>query len=135
MKWEERHLDDLGLVARGRSRHRPRDAAYLYDGPYPFVQTGDVKHADLYLTSYSQTYSEAGLEQSKLWLQGTLCITIAANIAETAILGFDACFPDSVVGFVGGCFLEGFQRSVVAGSALCRHLSAPECHPADCELL
>jgi type I restriction enzyme S subunit len=29
-----------------------------------------------------------------------LCITIAANIAETGILGFDACFPDSVVGLV-----------------------------------
>jgi type I restriction enzyme S subunit len=100
MKWEEKRLDDLGSVARGRSRHRPRDAVHLYDGPYPFVQTGDVKHADLYLISYSQTYSEAGLEQSKLWPQGTLCITIAANIAETAILGFDACFPDSVIGFV-----------------------------------
>jgi type I restriction enzyme S subunit len=101
MSWEEKRLDDLGLVARGRSRHRPRDAAHLYGGPFPFVQTGDVKHADLYLTSYSQTYNEAGLEQSKLWPQGTLCITIAANIAETAILGFDACFPDSVIGFVG----------------------------------
>jgi type I restriction enzyme S subunit len=100
MKWEEKRLDDLGSVARGRSRHRPRDAAHLYDGPFPFVQTGDVKHADLYLTSYSQTYSEAGLEQSRLWPQGTLCITIAANIAETAILGFDACFPDSVIGFI-----------------------------------
>jgi type I restriction enzyme, S subunit len=100
MRWEEKRLDDLGLVARGRSRHRPRDAAHLYGGPYPFVQTGDVKHADLFVTSYSQTYSETGLEQSRLWQQGTLCITIAANIAETAILGFDACFPDSVIGFV-----------------------------------
>jgi len=100
MKWEEKRLDELGSVARGRSRHRPRDAPHLYDGLYPFVQTGDVKHSDLYLTSYSQTYSEAGLAQSKLWLQGTLCITIAANIAETAILGFDACFPDSVIGFI-----------------------------------
>ena len=35
-----------------------------------------------------------------LWPKGTLCITIAANIAETSILGFDACFPDSVIGFV-----------------------------------
>ena len=100
MRWPEKSLDELGSVSRGRSRHRPRDAVHLYGGPYPFVQTGDVKHADLYLTSYSQTYSEAGLEQSKLWPQGTLCITIAANIAETAILGFDACFPDSVIGFV-----------------------------------
>jgi type I restriction enzyme S subunit len=34
-----------------------------------------------------------------MWPAGTLCITIAANIATTAILGLDACFPDSVVGF------------------------------------
>jgi type I restriction enzyme, S subunit len=100
MRWVEKSLDELGLVSRGRSRHRPRDAAHLYGGPYPFVQTGDVKHADLYLSSYSQTYSEVGLEQSKLWPQGTLCITIAANIAETSILGLDACFPDSIIGFV-----------------------------------
>jgi len=92
-------LDQLGSVARGRSRHRPRDAAFLYGGPYPFVQTGDVKSAGLYLREYDQTYSEAGLAQSKLWPAGTLCITIAANIAETAILDIDACFPDSVIGF------------------------------------
>ena len=35
-----------------------------------------------------------------MWKAGTLCITIAANIAQTAIMTFDACFPDSVVGFV-----------------------------------
>ncbi|OGR34542.1 MAG: hypothetical protein A2091_09890, partial [Desulfuromonadales bacterium GWD2_61_12] len=69
-------------------------------GPFPFIQTGDVKHAGLYITEYQQTYSEAGLAQSKLWPAGTLCITIAANIADTAILGIDACFPDSVIGFI-----------------------------------
>ncbi|MFB3826470.1 MAG: restriction endonuclease subunit S [Bryobacteraceae bacterium] len=100
MRWTERRLDELGYVGRGKSKHRPRDAGHLYGGPYPFIQTGDVKHADLYITQYSQTYSEAGLAQSKLWPAGTLCITIAANIAETAILGIDACFPDSVIGFV-----------------------------------
>jgi type I restriction enzyme S subunit len=72
----------------------------LYDGPFPFIQTGDVKHAGLYITDYRQTYSEAGLAQSKLWPAGTLCITIAANIADTSILGIDACFPDSVIGFI-----------------------------------
>jgi len=92
-------LDQLGEVARGRSRHRPRDAAHLYGGPFPFIQTGDVKKANLYLTEFEQTYSEAGLSQSKLWPAGTLCITIAANIADTAILAIDACFPDSVIGF------------------------------------
>ena len=100
MKGKPRTLGELGYVSRGRSRHRPRDAAHLYGGPYPFIQTGDIKHADLYVTDYSQTYSEAGFAQSRLWKPGTLCITIAANIADTAILGIDACFPDSVVGFI-----------------------------------
>ncbi len=93
-------LDELGSVSRGRSRHRPRNDASLYGGPYPFFQTGDIKAANLYLSQHSQTYSEAGLAQSKMWDAGTLCITIAANIAETAILGVSGCFPDSVVGFV-----------------------------------
>lgn len=93
-------LDQLGTVSRGRSRHRPRDAAFLYGGPFPFIQTGDVKRAGLYLREYEQTYTDAGLAQSKLWPVGTLCITIAANIAETSILDIEACFPDSIIGFV-----------------------------------
>ena len=100
MSLHSKRLDELGTVSRGRSRHRPRDAAHLYGGPYPFIQTGDIKHAGLYVTSFTQTYSEAGLDQSKLWPKGTLCITIAANIADTTILGLDSCFPDSVIGFI-----------------------------------
>jgi type I restriction enzyme S subunit len=94
-------LPQIGELARGKSKHRPRNDPHLYGGPYPFVQTGDVKQADGTITTYSQTYNEVGLAQSRLWPKGTLCITIAANIAETAVLGFDACFPDSVVGFIG----------------------------------
>ena len=93
-------LNDLGFVGRGKSKHRPRNDPKLYGGPYPFIQTGDVKHSSFYVTEYSQTYNEVGLAQSKLWQPGTLCITIAANIAETAILSFPACFPDSIIGFV-----------------------------------
>ena len=100
MSWMLQRLDQLGYLSRGRSRHRPRDAAHLYGGAYPFIQTGDVKHAGLYIKDYRQTYSEAGLQQSRLWSAGALCITIAANIADTAILGIDACFPDSVIGFI-----------------------------------
>ncbi len=100
MSWMPKKLDQLGYLSRGRSRHRPRDAAHLYGGPYPFIQTGDVKHAGLYIKDYRQTYNEDGLKQSRIWPAGTLCITIAANIADTAILGIDACFPDSVIGFV-----------------------------------
>lgn len=98
--WKPVKLDQLGFVGRGKSRHRPRNAAFLYGGLYPFFQTGDIKAANFYLTEYSQTYSDEGLAQSKLWKPGTLCITIAANIAESAILGIEGCFPDSVVGFV-----------------------------------
>ncbi|HAS6900482.1 TPA: restriction endonuclease subunit S [Vibrio parahaemolyticus] len=98
--WTLVKLSDLGEVNRGRSRHRPRDAAHLYNGPYPFVQTGDVKASGGRITQFSQTYSEAGLAQSRLWPTGTMCITIAANIAETGILTFPACFPDSVIGFI-----------------------------------
>ncbi|MCE9791497.1 restriction endonuclease subunit S [Shewanella indica] len=85
---------------RGKSKHRPRNDARLYGGDIPFIQTGDIRNASHIITQYGQTYNELGLKQSKLWPKGTLCITIAANIAETAILGFDACFPDSVIGFV-----------------------------------
>lgn len=97
--WRTVHLGDLGTVERGRSRHRPRNAEHLYGGPHPFVQTGDIKAAGLRLFKYEQTYSDAGLAQSRLWPAGTLCITIAANIGDTTILGLPACFPDSIVGF------------------------------------
>lgn len=100
MSWEYVTLDKLGTVARGKSKHRPRNDKILFGGKYPFIQTADVKAAELYLTDYTETYNERGLEQSKLWPSGTLCITIAANIADTAILGIDACFPDSVLGFI-----------------------------------
>jgi type I restriction enzyme S subunit len=72
----------------------------LYGGPYPFIQTGDIRESGGRITKHSQTYSEEGLRQSRLWPAGTLCITIAANIAETAVLTYPACFPDSVVGFI-----------------------------------
>jgi len=100
MRWELKSLDEIGFIGRGKSRHRPRNAEHLYGGEYPFVQTGDIKAAGFRIFNYSQTYNEAGLAQSKLWRQGTLCITIAANIADTSILGMDACFPDSIIGFV-----------------------------------
>lgn len=93
-------LPELGEFGRGVSKHRPRNDEALLGGPYPLIQTGDVANSGLYITEYHSTYSELGLQQSKMWDEGTLCITIAANIAKTAILGFDACFPDSIVGFI-----------------------------------
>ena len=100
MSWEYKTLDQLGEVSRGRSKHRPRNDPSLFGGKYPFIQTADVKAANFYITEYDTTYNEKGLAQSRLWNPGTLCITIAANIADTGILAMDACFPDSVMGFL-----------------------------------
>ncbi len=98
--WAWATLPQLGELNRGKSKHRPRNDPILYDGQYPFIQTGDIRYATGIINQYTQTYSEKGLKQSRLWPKGTLCITIAANIADTALLGLDACFPDSVVGFI-----------------------------------
>ena len=88
-----------GSLDRGVSKHRPRNAPELLNGPYPLVQTGEVANCDGYIRAYKNSYSEIGLRQSKMWPAGTLLITIAANIAKTGILTFNSCFPDSVVGF------------------------------------
>ena len=99
--WEEKTLKEISEdFGRGKSKHRPRNDKKLYGGDYPFIQTGDVRNCEHYITDYSQTYNDTGLAQSKLWPTGAICITIAANIAETGILSFDACFPDSVIGIV-----------------------------------
>ena len=100
MDWEIKSLSELGELNRGVSKARPRNSPELLGGPYPLIQTGEVANAKTYITSFNSTYSEKGLAQSKMWPKGTLCITIAANIAQTSILTFDACFPDSVVGFI-----------------------------------
>ena len=98
--WVWATLPQLGELNRGKSKHRPRNDPRLLGGPYPFVQTGDIRHSHGLVTHHGQTYTDFGLAQSRLWPTGTLCITIAANIAETGILSYSACFPDSVVGFV-----------------------------------
>ena len=98
---EWKTLAEVALeFGRGKSKHRPRNDPKMYGGNIPFIQTGDIRNASHVIQEYKQTYTDFGLKQSKLWPKGTLCITIAANIAETSILGFDACFPDSVIGFV-----------------------------------
>lgn len=97
--WPVKKFGQVGALDRGVSKHRPRNAPELLGGPYPLVQTGEVANCDGYIRNHNSTYSEVGLRQSKMWPAGTLCITIAANIAKTGILTFEACFPDSVVGF------------------------------------
>ncbi|HVW67099.1 MAG TPA: restriction endonuclease subunit S [Candidatus Peribacteraceae bacterium] len=98
--WPKEKFGKLGTLDRGKSKHRPRNAPELLGGSHPLIQTGDVAQSNILIRNYKSTYSDFGLKQSKKWPTGTLCITIAANIADAGILTFDACFPDSVVGFV-----------------------------------
>lgn len=117
--WFYDYLAYAGDLGRGKSKHRPRNDASLFGGDYPFIQTAEVKAQET-VVSYTQTYNDFGLKQSKLWPKGTLCITIAANIAETSFLGIDACFPDSIVGFtpfdkvINSKYVEYFFRSAKA---------------------
>ena len=115
--WTWVHLPDLGFMNRGTSRHRPRNAPHLYGGNYPFIQTGDVARSGGRIVAHEQTYNAAGLAQSRLWPAGTVCVTIAANIADSALLTYPACFPDSIVGIIAdprfslGEYLEYFIRT------------------------
>mgnify|MGYP002512427554 CR=1 FL=1 len=97
--WKRDKLGNLGCLERGRSKHRPRNDSRLFGGSYPFIQTGDVAESDVFIEKHKRTLSEFGLAQSRMFPKGTLCITIAANIGDVAILSYDCCFPDSVVGF------------------------------------
>jgi type I restriction enzyme S subunit len=98
--WEVRRLKQLSRILRGKFTHRPRNDPSLYDGPYPFIQTGDVARVRKVIASFTQTLNDRGLAVSKMFPRGTLVMTIAANIGDVAVLDFEACFPDSVVGFV-----------------------------------
>lgn len=98
--WDLLPFSAVGTLDRGKSRHRPRNDPALLGGIHPLIQTSEVANSRGYIKEHSATYSDLGLAQSKKWDAGTLCITIAANIAKTGILTFPACFPDSVVGFI-----------------------------------
>ncbi len=98
--WEVKCMKHLTRMLRGKFTHRPRNDPRFYNGEYPFIQTGDIANASKYITKFSQTLNEEGLSVSKEFPAGTLVMTIAANIGDMAILNFNACFPDSIVGFV-----------------------------------
>jgi type I restriction enzyme, S subunit len=100
-EWALKPLAELATVKRGTFTHRPRNDPAFYGGQYPFIQTGDVGQANGgYVATYSQTLSERGITVSQEFPTGTIAITIAANIADTAILAVPMYFPDSVVGAV-----------------------------------
>lgn len=100
-EWDIRPLNGIAEVNRGKFTVRPRNDPRYYNGEYPFIQTGDVALAGgRVLTAYSQTLNSLGLGVSRLFPVGTIMVTIAANIADTCILGISMCAPDSLVGVV-----------------------------------
>ena len=113
--WEVALLADVATVERGKFAHRPRNEPRFYGGDIPFIQTSDVVRSVGVIRSHSQTLNESGLSISKLFPTGTVVITIAANIGETAITGYPMAFPDSLVGMiptgVDSRFLEYYVRT------------------------
>ena len=102
--WSEIALEDLANVERGKFSARPRNDSKFYNGTTPFVQTGDVSSSDTYLREYTQTLNDEGVKVSKIFPKGTILVTIAANIGDSAIAEFDVACPDSVVGIQ--CYQE-----------------------------
>jgi len=100
--WKVKQIKRACEIVRGKFTHRPRNDPAFYGGEYPFVQTGNITAAHKYIRSYSQTLNELGLAVSKVFPRGTLVMSIAANIGDVAILDFEACFPDSMVGLIPG---------------------------------
>jgi len=124
--WKVQQIKRLCSLVRGQFTHRPRNDPALYDGPYPFVQTGDITAAGKYIRTYSQTLNELGLSVSKRFPRSTLVMSIAANIGDVAILDFEACFPDSMIGMNPGhktnldflYYLMRAMRSIMLRSAV-----------------
>jgi|CXWL01.1.fsa_nt_gi type I restriction enzyme S subunit len=124
--WQVQQVKRMCSLVRGQFTHRPRNDPAFYDGPYPFVQTGDITAAGKYIRTYSQTLNELGLSVSKRFPRGTLVMSIAANIGDVAILDFEACFPDSMIGMIPGrktnldflYYLMRSMRSIMLRSAV-----------------
>ena len=93
-------LSHVCSINRGRFNHRPRNAPELYDGEHPFLQTGDIAQAKIYIADYKQTLSDLGSSISIIFPKGSVLMAIAANVGDVAISTFDAYCPDSVVGFI-----------------------------------
>jgi len=97
--WPLKQLPEVAEVARGKFAHRPRNEPRFYGGEFPFIQIGDISNSGRYIRNHSQTLNKDGLAISRMFPAGTIAIAITgATIGVTGILGFDSCFPDSIVG-------------------------------------
>jgi len=97
VSWSFQRLDHVANLSRGKFSARPRNDPRFFGGDVPFVQTGDVRNAHVYLRDFSQTLNSEGVAVSRVFPRGTMLFTIAANIGDLAFLSFDAACPDSLV--------------------------------------
>jgi type I restriction enzyme S subunit len=95
--WVVCPLGMLALLERGKFSARPRNDPQYYGGDVPFVQTGDVTKAGMFLSTFTQTLNGRGAAVSKVFPVDCILMTIAANIGETAITTFAVACPDSIV--------------------------------------
>lgn len=115
--WRWQALGDFASCKRGRFSARPRNDPQFFGGSIPFIQIGDFPPDGGWITHHKQTLNDKGLRVSKLFPKGTAVIAIVgATIGNTGLLGYDMCFPDSIVGIqapthVGSRYVELYLRS------------------------
>ena len=102
--WKKNELSQVAQIQRGRFSPRPRNNPIYYNGSIPFVQTSDIVNSNGKVSTYKQTLNKKGLKVSKLFLEGSILMTIAANIGYAGVLQMDMACPDSLVGF--SCYPE-----------------------------
>lgn len=99
--FKTKKLEELASISRGKFTPRPRNDPKYFGGQYPFIQTGDISKADIYLNKFKQTLNEYGKKVSKEFPKDTVVIAlVGATIGETAILDIKCFAPDSIVGII-----------------------------------
>jgi type I restriction enzyme S subunit len=91
-------LDHVSILQRGKFSHRPRNEPRFFGGVHPWIQIAEIEAANKWVRTWNQTLNDTGLEISRKFSRGTVLVSIAATIGAAAILGFDCCVPDSIVG-------------------------------------
>jgi hypothetical protein len=80
--WKVKKIKRLTKVFRGKFTHRPRNDERLYDGEFPFIQTGSVTNAKKYINEYHQTLNEWGKSVNLYYL----FIALRQDFLGTAII-------------------------------------------------
>lgn len=116
--WQWAPLGNLATCARGKFSVRPRNDPSCFGGDYPFIQIGNLPKEGGFVETHQQTLNEKGFAVSKLFNEGTVVLAIVgATIANSGILRYPMCFPDSLVGInaatnIENIYIDYFLRSV-----------------------